>query len=135
MKLKFRSKLNHEFTNHGYLHRVVWKALYNFKIKGAQEARYNQSFFQNIQNDEIFQIFKMFKTAAELTFTTQKANGCSPWTACSVFNWKYLFWVNLVQQIKLVGLSWNLVRKLIWISGIQWLCSLFLFLTRKTVFG
>ena len=34
---------------------VVWKALYNFKIKRAQ------FFFQNVQNNEIFEIFKMFK--------------------------------------------------------------------------
>ena len=34
---------------------------------------------------------KCLKTTVELTFTTQKANACSPWTACSVFNWKYLF--------------------------------------------
>ena len=42
--------------------RVVSKALYNFKIKRAQEARYNQFFFQNVQNNEVFEIFKMFKT-------------------------------------------------------------------------
>ena len=41
---------------------------------------------------------KCLKTTVELTFTTQKANACSPWTACSVFNWKYLFWVNLFQN-------------------------------------
>ena len=40
---------------------VVWKALYNFKIKRAQEARHNQFFFQNVQNNEIFEIFKMLK--------------------------------------------------------------------------
>ena len=34
---------------------------------------------------------KTLKTTAELRFTTQKANACSLWTACSVFNWKYLF--------------------------------------------
>ena len=33
---------------------------------------------------------KCLKTAVELTFTTQKANDCSAWTAWSVFNWKYL---------------------------------------------
>ena len=33
---------------------------------------------------------KCLKTAVKLTFTTQKASACSPWTACSVFNWKYL---------------------------------------------
>ena len=51
--------------------------------------------------------FKMFssKTTVELTFTTQKANVCSPWTASSVFDWEYLFWVNLVQKLKIVSLS------------------------------
>ena len=29
---------------------------------------------------------KCLKTTVELTFTTQKANTCSPWTACSVFD-------------------------------------------------
>ena len=40
---------------------VVWKALYNFKIKRAQEPKNNQFFVQNVQNNEIFEIFKMFK--------------------------------------------------------------------------
>ena len=61
VKLKFRSKFNHGFTNHGYLHSPVWKALYNFKIKRAQETRHNKFFFQNVQNNEIFEIFKMSK--------------------------------------------------------------------------
>ena len=30
------------------------------------------------------------KTTVELIFTTQKANTCSTWNACSVFDWKYL---------------------------------------------
>ena len=34
---------------------------------------------------------KCLKRILELTFTTQKAKACSPWTACSVFNWKYFF--------------------------------------------
>ena len=38
------------------------------------------------------------------------------------------FWVILVQKIKIVSLSWNLVPKLIQISRIQLWCSLFLFL-------
>ena len=29
LKLKFRSKFNHGFTNHGYLNIAVWKALHN----------------------------------------------------------------------------------------------------------
>ena len=40
---------------------VVWKPLYNFKITRSQEARHNQFFFQNFPNNEIFEIFKMFK--------------------------------------------------------------------------
>ena len=32
LKLKFRSKFNHGFTYHGYLHTTVQKALYMFKI-------------------------------------------------------------------------------------------------------
>ena len=32
------------------------------KVKWAQEARDNQFLFQNVQNKEIFEIFKMFKT-------------------------------------------------------------------------
>ena len=45
------------------------------------------------------------KTTVELTFTKQKANAWSPWTACSIVNWKYLFWVNLVQKLKIISLS------------------------------
>ena len=33
---------------------------------------------------------KCLKTTLELTFTTKKANACSPWTTFSVFKWKYL---------------------------------------------
>ena len=68
---------------------------------------------------------KCLKTTVELTFTTQKANACSPWTACSVFNWKYLFWVNLVQKLKIISLSWNFVPRLIQICRIPWWCSFF----------
>ena len=52
-----------------------------------------------------------------------------------VFEWKYPFWANFVQKIKINNLSWNLVPTLIWISKIQWWCSLFLFLIRNTFFG
>ena len=45
---------------------VVWKALHNFKIKRVQEARHNQFFFQNVQNNEIFEILKMFKNSSWL---------------------------------------------------------------------
>ena len=76
MSLKFRSKFDHDFTNHGYLHSAVWKTLYNFKVKRAQKAR-NFSF-------KIFKLMrplrslKCSKTAVELTFITQKENAYSP---------------------------------------------------------
>ena len=73
---------------------------------------------------------KCLKTTVELTFTTQKTNACSPWTACSVFNWQYQFsWVNLVQNFKFISLNWNFVPRLIKICRISWWCSLFLFST------
>ena len=40
---------------------TLWKTLYNFKLKNAQEVRYNQFFFQNAQINEAFEIFRMFK--------------------------------------------------------------------------
>ena len=52
-----------------------------------------------------------------------------------VFDWKYLFWANLVQKVKLISLSWNLVPRLIRIWWIQWWCSLFLFLIENMLFG
>ena len=54
---------------------VVWKALYNFKIKRAQEARHNQFFFQNVQNNEIFEIFKMFKNNSWINVYYIKSKG------------------------------------------------------------
>ena len=53
----------------------------------------------------------------------------------SVFDRKFPFWANLVQKIKVISLSWNLVPRLIQICKIQWWCSLFLFSTRNTLFG
>ena len=52
---------------------AVWKVLYNFKIKRSQEARHNQFFFQNVQNNETFEIFKMIKNMFKVKFGT-KAN-------------------------------------------------------------
>ena len=45
------------------------------------------------------------------------------------FEWKY---PNLVQKIKIISFSWNLVHTLIWTCTIQWWFSLFLFLTGNT---
>ena len=57
-------------TNNGYLSTDISKRLQNFKIKTAQEARETQFFFQN---NEIFEIFKMFKNMFKVKFDT-KAN-------------------------------------------------------------
>ena len=69
--MKFRSQFNHNFTDHGYLHSAVWKALYNFEKKRTQEAKHNQIFFQYVQYDEIFEIFKMFKNMLKVKFDTK----------------------------------------------------------------
>ena len=42
-----------------------------------------------------FRFSKCIKTTVKLTFPIQKEHAFSPPTGCSVFNWKYLFWVNL----------------------------------------
>ena len=52
-----------------------------------------------------------------------------------VFAWKYPFWANLVQKIKIVTLSLNLVPTLIRTCRIQWWCSFFWFLSGNTLFG
>ena len=46
-----------------------------------------------------------------------------------------LFFANLVQIIKIVSLSWNLVAWLIQICKIQWWCSRLSFLAKDTLFG
>ena len=69
---------------------------------------------------KIMRSSKCLKTTVELTFTAQKAKACSPWTACSVFNWKFLFWVNLVQKLRIIIFKLNFVLKLIQICRIPW---------------
>ena len=53
----------------------------------------------------MFEIFKIFKTTVEFTFTTQEVNAHSPQTSCSVFDWKCPFWINLVQKLKIMRFS------------------------------
>ena len=52
-----------------------------------------------------------------------------------VFDWKYPFWANLVQKVKIISWSWNLVPTLIRTCRIQWWCSFSLFLIGNTLFG
>ena len=67
--LKFRLKFNHGFTTHGCLQCAILTALYGFKEKRAHKARDSQFVFQNAEN-EIFEIFKMFKNNIKFTRTT-----------------------------------------------------------------
>ena len=53
----------------------------------------------------------------------------------SVSKWKYPFWANLVQKIKIVSLCWNLAPSLIWICRIQWWCWLLPFLAGNVLYG
>ena len=52
-----------------------------------------------------------------------------------VFDWKYPFWANLFEKIKIVSLSWKLVSRLNRIRRRQWWCLLLLFWTGNTIFG
>ena len=56
------------------------------------------------------------------TFTNSNIQNSMVMFDYSVGDRKYLFWKNLVQKIKIVSLSWNLVHKLIRICTIQWWC-------------
>ena len=48
-------------------------------------------------------------------------------------DWKYTFWPNLVQEIKIVSLSWNLVTRLIRICRINAPAHLFRFRTASFI--
>ena len=115
LKMKFRSEFNLGFTNHGYLHNGAWKAWNNVKIKRAQKTRHKM-----FKIASSFRSSKCLKTTVELTITIKKAKPCSPWNACSVFDWKYLSGINLVQSFKIITLRWNFVLWLIQICKIPW---------------
>ena len=53
----------------------------------------------------------------------------------SLFDQKHPFWANLVQKIKLVSLSWNLVARLIWKCRIQWWFHFFHFWLELPLLG
>ena len=53
----------------------------------------------------------------------------------SIFDRNYPSWANLVQKIKFINLSWNLVPRVIRICTIQRWCWLFMFSTKNTLFG
>ena len=53
----------------------------------------------------------------------------------SVLDWKHPFWANLLQKIKIVTLSWNVVPRLIQICRIHWWCSYFPFYLGNSFLG
>ena len=61
MGIKHRSEFKHLFTNSACFHCAILKALHNSREKTANKSGDIQFYLQNFQN-EIFQIFKMFKT-------------------------------------------------------------------------
>ena len=66
LDMKYRSKFKHCFTNRGYLHCVILKALHGFQEKGAHKSRDMQFFLQNVPN-EIFKILKMSENKMKFT--------------------------------------------------------------------
>ena len=69
------------------------------------------------------------------TYTNSNMQNSMVMFILSVFDWKYPFWANLVQKVKIISWSWNLVARLIRICRIQQCCSVFWFLSGNTFFG
>ena len=69
------------------------------------------------------------------TYTNWNIQSSTVMFTFSVFDQKYPFWANLLQKVKIISWSWNLVPRLIRICRIQWWCSLFLFLIGNMLFG
>ena len=69
------------------------------------------------------------------TYTNSNMQNSMVMFSFSVFDRKYPFWANLVQKVKIVSWSWNLVPRLNRICWSQFCCSLFSILTRKAVLG
>ena len=81
------------------------KIFIKFQGKTPQEAK--DFSFKLFRIMRFLRSLKCLKTTVELTFTKQKENACSPTTACSVFQWKYPFWVNLVLRlIRICRIPW-----------------------------
>ena len=115
---------------------VLFKKLYTIlRLKEPRKQDITNFYFKIFKKMRSLRSYKLLKTKVELTFTTKKANACSTWTACSAFDWKYLFWVKLVQDFQIISLGWNFVSRLIQICRIPWSCSLFLFMTGNIFLG
>ena len=87
--MKYISEFKYSFTNLGYLHCAILKALHSFQEKGAHKSKDMQFFLQNVPN-EIFKIFKMLENNMKFTRAA-----CYCWS---------LLWCNYWKSLK-VGLS------------------------------
>ena len=107
-----------------------WKALHiASNIKRAQEARHDQFFFQNVENNEI-EIFKLFENNSWINLYDSK----SLRRLLVLFSTENTFFGKFGPKIKVVSLSWNFVPRLIQKCRIPWWCSLFFF-DWKYLFG
>ena len=114
----------------------LFPILNRVKVKRAQQTRDDKFLFQNVKNNEIFEDFKMFKNNRWINAYYTKSKRLQFIGLVVLFSTgNSLFWVNLVQKIKIVSLSWNLVPKLIEICRIQRWWSHFLFLTINILLG
>ena len=92
--------------------------------------------YQFITNNQI-SFYMLWKESfvKHQKFSKYYDHGCRLIRICRIQWWHFLFYLkypfraNLVQKIKTVSLSWNLVPWLIRICRVQWWCSLFLFST------
>ena len=66
--------------------KVLFEKLYTI-LRSKEPRRQDKTNF-SFKMFKIMRSSKYLKTTVKLKFTTQKANACSPWTACSIFSWK-----------------------------------------------
>ena len=71
----------------------------------------------------------------KLTQTNSNMHNSWAMFTFSVLEQRKTFWVNFVEKLKIVSLSWTLVASVIRTCRIQWCCLLFLFLTLNALFG
>ena len=64
--MKYISEFKYDFTNLGYLHRAILKALHSSQEKRVHKSKDMQFFLQNVPN-EIFKIFEMLENNLKFT--------------------------------------------------------------------
>ena len=67
---------------------VLFEELYTTTLRQKEPRRQdvNNFSFKMFKMMNFLRSSKCLKTTVEFTCTTRKANACSSWTACSVFN-------------------------------------------------